>query len=331
MDQNNAMDRMERGTYMARAMTTEATTAAPSKTAPSAKPFAPVDYGLYVLTVLSWSASWFAISLQVGVVSPEVNLVWRFSIATVLMFAWVLVSRRRLVFPVADHLRFVGLGVLIFSSNFLLFYYGALYLVSGLLSVVFSLASIVNMLLGALVMREVPSPRVLLGGLAGFSGIALMFYPEISAHGLSGATLTGLALCVGGTLSFCLGNLLSASNQRRGLPIVSVNAWGMLYGTLWSTLLALLFGRPFIVEPTLSYFGSLAFLAVISTVIAFAAYLTLLGRIGAARAGYSTVMFPVLALLISTALEGYVWTPFAIAGLALVALGNVLVIGSGRK
>jgi drug/metabolite transporter (DMT)-like permease len=312
-------------------MTAEATTESAGKPSTSNRAFEPLDYALYALTVLSWSASWFAISLQVGVVSPEVNLVWRFSIATLLMFAWVIISRRRLAFPLADHLRFVALGILLFSSNFMLFYYGALHMVSGLLSVVFSLASIINMLLAALATGERPSKRVLTGGLAGFAGIALMFYPEMAAHGLNGSTLIGLALCIGGTLSFCAGNLVSASNQRRGLPIVSANAWGMLYGTIWSTLLALLLGKPFIVEPTVAYFGSLLFLAVISTVIAFAAYLTLLGRIGPARAGYSTVMFPVLALLISTALEGYSWTPFAITGLALVAFGNVLVIGRAAK
>ena len=81
------------------------------------------------------------------------------------MFAWVLLSRRRLAFPLSDHLRFAALGILMFSSNFLLFYYGALYLVSGLLSVVFSLASVVNMLLAALVTREPPSPRVLAGAI----------------------------------------------------------------------------------------------------------------------------------------------------------------------
>ena len=299
--------------------------------AASTRAFEPLDYGLYVLTVLAWSASWFAISLQVGVVSPQVNLVWRFLIATALMFVWVVASARRLAFPLSDHLRFAALGILLFSSNFMFFYYGALYLVSGLLSVVFSLASIINMLLAALVTGERPSGRVLAGGFAGFAGIALMFYPEVAAHGLSGSTLIGLALCVCGTLCFCAGNLVSQSNQRRGLPIVSANAWGMLYGTIWSTALALILGKPFIIEPTLAYVGSLLFLAVVSTVIAFVAYLTLLGRIGAARAGYSTVMFPVLALLISTALEGYAWTPFAIVGLALVALGNVLVIARAAR
>lgn len=294
-------------------------------------PFQPLDYGLYALTVVAWSASWFAIKLQVGTVPNEVNVVWRFLIATVLMFGWMVLSGRRLRFSLADHLRFATLGILIFSSNFLLFYYGAGYLVSGLLSVVFSLASVINMLLGALVMRERPSARVLAGGLIGFAGIALMFWPEMSAHGFSGRTMIGLLLCIGGTLSFCAGNLVSAAAQRKGLSLVSMNAWGMLYGTLWCAFLALVLGRPFIIEPTLAYIGSLVFLAVVSTIVAFAAYLTLLGRIGGARAGYATVMFPVFALLISTAFEGYRWTPYAIAGLVLVAAGNIFVIRGGRR
>lgn len=297
----------------------------------SERPFEPLDYGLYALTVIAWSLSWYAIEFQVGTVANEVNIVWRFGIATALMFSWVVLKRGRLRFAPADHMRFMALGVLMFSSNFLLFYYGAGYLVSGLLSVVFSLASVFNMLLGALVMRERPSPRILLGGLTGFCGIALMFLPEVVGHDLGGGTLVGLAFCVAGTLSFCIGNVISAAGMRKGLPLVSMNAWGMFYGTLWSAILASLMGRTFAVVPTVAYFGSLLFLAVVSTILGFAAYLTLLGRIGAARAGYATVMFPIFALLVSTVLEGYRWTAFAIAGLALVAIGNVLVVRGGRN
>lgn len=293
--------------------------------------FEPRDYGLYALTVIAWSLSWFAIRLQVGTVPNEVNLVWRFGIATALMFIWVVASGRRIRFPLREHVRFAALGVLMFSTNFLLFYYAAGYLVSGLLSVVFSLASVVNILLAAVVLHETPSPRVLAGGLIGFFGIALMFSPEIAAHGLSGATVIGLALCVGGTLCFCLGNQISAAGLRRGLPLIPMTAWGMVYGTLFSALLALLLGKPFIVEPTVSYLGSLLFLAVISTVIAFSAYLTLLSRIGPARAGYATVLFPIFALLVSTVMEGYQWSAYAFAGLVFVAVGNVLVIRAGKR
>jgi drug/metabolite transporter (DMT)-like permease len=158
-----------------------------------------------------------------------------------------------------------------------------------------------------------------------------MFAPEIATHGLSGGTMVGLALCVGGTLCFCLGNQLSAAGLRRGLPLIPMTAWGMVYGTAFSALLAVLLGKPFIFEPTPSYVGSLLFLAVVSTVVAFSAYLTLLSRIGPARAGYATVMFPIFALLVSTALEGYRWNVYAFAGLVLVAVGNVLVIRAGRR
>ncbi len=293
--------------------------------------FTPRDYGLYALTVIAWSVSWFAIRLQIGTVPNEVNLVWRFGIATMLMMAWVVTSGRRIGFPLRDHMRFAALGVLMFSANFLLFYYGAGYLVSGLLSVVFSLASVVNILLAAVILGERRSPRVLAGGLIGFFGIALMFAPEIAGHGLSGATMIGLALCVAGTLSFCLGNQISAAGLRRGLPLIPMTAWGMVYGTLFSALLAVLLGRPFIIEPTLTYLGSLLFLAVVSTVVAFSAYLTLLSRIGPARAGYATVMFPIFALLVSTVMEGYQWSAYAFAGLVLVAMGNVLVIRAGKR
>lgn len=295
------------------------------------RPFEPLDYGLYALTVIAWSLSWYAIEFQVGTVANEVNIVWRFAIATALMFGWVVLKRGRLRFAWADHMRFMALGILMFSSNFLLFYYGAGYLVSGLLSVVFSLASVMNMMLGAIVMREKPSPRILLGGLTGFCGIALMFLPEIVGHDLGGGTLLGLAFCVAGTLSFCIGNVISAAGMRKGLPLVSMNAWGMFYGTLWSAILAFSMGRTFTVVPTLAYFGSLLFLAVVSTIMGFAAYLTLLGRIGAARAGYATVMFPIFALLVSTVLEDYRWTAFAIVGMVLVAVGNVLVVRGGRR
>ncbi|KXF79493.1 transporter [Paramesorhizobium deserti] len=300
-------------------------------TRPQDRAFEPFDYGLYAMTVFAWSLSWYALSVQAGSgVANEVNIVWRFLIAAVIMLVWAVVSKQRLKFTLRDHLGFAGLGVLLFSSNFLLFYYGAQYLVSGLLSVVFSLASIVNLVLSTVIMREPPSSRTLIGGLMGFGGIALMFLPEMQAHGFTGKTLVGLGLCVAGTLCFCTGNLISARLQKRSLPLVSMNAWGMVYGTLWAAFLAFVFGKHFTVAWTAEYLGSLIFLSVVSTVLAFFAYLTLLGRIGSARAGYATVMFPVFALIVSTVLEGYQWTVLAIVGLALVLAGNLFVI-RGKK
>ncbi len=301
---------------------------------PSAMPLnpsrAPVlarqDLALYATTVFCWGTSWIALSAQVGVVAPEVSIFWRFCLAAAIMWAWVAMRGERLRFSAADHLRFAAAGLFLFSTNFTLFYYGALTIPSGLLAVVFSLASIFNLLLGAVLLRQRIEPRVALGGVVGFTGIGLLFWPEIAGAGFDRGALTGLALCIAGTLSFCLGNMVSTVIQRRGIPLVSANTWAMSYGVAMLGIVSVARGHAFIIEPTFKYIAGLLWLAGPASVVAFACYLSLLRRIGAARAGYATVLFPLVALAISTAFEGYQWTGLAALGAALALIGNVIVL-----
>jgi drug/metabolite transporter (DMT)-like permease len=293
---------------------------------PAAARLERTDLALYAATVFFWGTSWIALRAQLGVVAPEVSILWRFALAALVMWAWVAWRGDRLRYPASDHLRFLGTGLCLFSSNFILFYYGGLTVPSGLLAVVFSLASIFNLLLGAVLLRQRIEPRVALGALIGAAGIGLLFWPEITGSGFDTGALTGLALCVGGTVFFCLGNMVSTIVQRRGVPLLPANAWGMSYGVMILAALSLVRGHAFIIEPTARYLGSLVALAIGASVIAFACYLTLLRRIGAARAGYSTVLFPIVALAISTLVEGYAWTALAALGVALALLGNILVL-----
>ena len=172
--------------------------------------------------------------------------------------------------------------------------------------------------------------RVALGGALGCCGVAAMFYPQIIGTQLDPKALIGLAFCIGGTMSFCVGNMISARLQRRKVPVFAGSAWGMLYGTAALALFAALRGQPFIIEPTFPYLAGLFYLALIASVLAFACYLTLLGRLGVDRAAYVTVMLPVVALAVSTVLEGYRWTIPAGLGLAAVLAGNLLVLRAPR-
>jgi drug/metabolite transporter (DMT)-like permease len=285
------------------------------------------DLLLYGATVLVWGTSWIAIRAQLGVVSPEVSVLWRFVLAAALMVAFALWRGERLGgYSAGLHLRFAGTGLSLFCVNFVLFYYGGLTVPSGLLAVVFSLASVMNLVLGAVLLGNRIEPRVAAGGVVGFAGIGLLFWPQIAASGFDRGALVGLAFCVAGTLSFCLGNMLTSTIQRRGVPVMASTAWGMLYGVLALLALCLVQGHAFIIEPTWRYLWSLLYLATGASVIAFGCYLTLLKRIGAARAAYATVLFPIVALAISTAVEGYRWTVPAAAGAVLALLGNVLVL-----
>ncbi|HUG61882.1 MAG TPA: DMT family transporter [Methylomirabilota bacterium] len=309
----------------------ETPTGLPASNAEGAARLTLLDLALYAVTVFAWSTSWIALKMQVGVVAPEVSVAWRFLIAAAVMVGWVVATGRPVRFPLRDHLRFAAMGGLMFSTNFYLFYLGGQYLASGLLSVVFSLTAVINLVLAALILGQRIDARVATGALIGFAGIALVFWPEIAGTTFDRNALVGLALCTLGTLLFCSGNMLSGAGQRRGLPLASVNAWGMVYGAIWMVALALVNGRTFTVEWTAPYLGGLFWLAIVSSVVAFATYLTLLGRIGAGRAGYATVIFPVFALAISTLFEGYAWTPAAVAGLIAVMAGNLIVLTRRRQ
>lgn len=282
--------------------------------------------GLYAATVILWGVSWIALNMQLGVVAPEMSVFWRFLFATILMWAWVMSRRAPMRFRPLDHLRFMGVGLCLFSCNFICFYYGGLTVTSGLEAVVFSLASIFNLLIGAVVLRQRIEARVALGGLVGALGIALLFWPEITEAGAKAGALKGLGLCTLGTLFFCSGNMISALVQRRGIPLMSANAWGMTYGTGLLLVINLIRGNTFTMEFTPAYLGGIAYLVIGASVMAFFSYLTLLRRLGPARAGYATVLFPLVALSVSTAFEGYVWTLPAMAGVVLALAGNILVL-----
>ena len=298
---------------------------------PARAPFTLFDFALYSVSVMAWSLSWIAMHYQVGQVAPEVSVVWRFVIAAPVMFCVAALRGERLWFPLPEHRYLLALGFAIFSTNFALFYYGAQYVASGLLSIVFSLASIGNVVLGALIFGTRIELRVVAGALLGVAGVAAMFYPELGGMRADASALIGLALSLGGTLSFCIGNMLSVGAQRRGLPIFASTAWGMSYGAVIMTVFSLARGQSFSFEWSATYFGGLLYLSLLGSVIAFSVYFTLLGRIGAARTGYSTVMYPVIALLVSTAFEGYRWTVPAVLGLVAVIAGNVLVLRTPKR
>jgi drug/metabolite transporter (DMT)-like permease len=298
---------------------------------PASRPFAPLDYALYAITVLAWGLSWIAMHYQVGQVAPEVSVVWRFAFACPLMLMLAAARGERLRFRLGEHRYFVGLGAAIFSTNFALFYYAAQLFASGMLSIVFSLASIGNVALGVVIFGTRIERRVVAGGGFGVVGVMAMFAPQLGGVRMEFDTLIGLGLSLAGTLSFCIGNMLSLSAQRQRLPVFATIGWSMAYGAFFMALLSLARGAAFTMEWSATYLGGLLYLSVIGSFVAFAVYFTLLGRIGAARAGYSTVMYPVIALVASTFAEGYRWTPLAALGLACVLVGNLLVLRAPGK
>lgn len=284
------------------------------------------NLSLYLASVLIWGSTWIAITFQYGRVAPEVSVAYRFGLAAFLLAGWCLFRGLKLRFTRREHGWMALQGALMFGINYVCVYLAEQHLPSGLMAVIFSLLAILN-LFGARVFFRTPiAAKAMAGAAIGVAGVGFICLPG-AAGALHGSHVrAGLAFALVGTLASSLSNLVSQRNQRQGLPVVQGNAISMAYGAAFVALYCVLAGRTFTFDPSLRYVGSLAFLALFGSVLAFGAYLTLVGRIGAGRAGYAMVAIPVVALALSTVVEGLHWAWWLVVGVILCLAGNVLVL-----
>lgn len=282
------------------------------------------NIALFIATVLIWGTTWIAIALQVGPVPVLVSVFYRFGTAAVI-FLLALVLLRRLRLPAWREQPFIlAQAACLFSLNFLCFYAAEGFIPSGLVSVIFSLATVLNALNARLFFGDPITPRALTAGALGVAGLMLLFLPDITG-GLGAGTAKGIGLAALGTLFFSLGNMISRRNSRVGLSPVIANAWGMAYAAIALLGLIGLTATPMVPPPDGTYLVAMLYLAVVGSVIGFTTYLLLVARIGSARAAYATVFFPIVALLISTVVENYHWHWTGFAGLGLTLAGNLVM------
>lgn len=283
---------------------------------------------LYLATVLIWGSTFFAITFQLGEVAAEVSIAYRFALAALILMVWCGVKRLPMRFKLEQHLWMIAQGLMLFGLNYLVVYWATADLSSGLISVIFSTIVLMNIFNSSLFFRKRPAPSMIAGAVLGLVGIALVFLPEVRNMDLGSASMQGILLSLGSAYIASLGSMISTRNQQAKLPVVQTNAYGMAYGAIVLAVIALIQGAPFTYEATLAYTGSLIYLALFGSIIAFGSFLTLLGKIGPERASYAMVMFPIVGLSISTLFENYHWTLEAALGVGLVLMGNVLIIAS---
>lgn len=285
---------------------------------------------LYIITVLVWGSTWLAIKYQLGSVDPMISVVYRFGLATVLLLAFCSLRGLKLKFSLQEHLFMALLGAFLFSINYWLVYVAELYLTSGLVAVLFSSIVFMNMANGSIFLGSPVEKKMILGAVLGVIGIVLIFMPEIKTFDLSDKGLFGLCIGFISVLLASFGNITSARNTKKKIPVIQANAFGMGYGTLLLFLMALILGKEFSFPVSVPYVSALFYLSVFGSIIAFGSYLTLVGSIGADKASYAIMVTPVVALILSSFFEGYVWSFSAVSGMLLVVSGNFLALSKRR-
>lgn len=288
------------------------------------------NWFLYLVTVLVWGSTWIAIEFQLGTVAPEASIVYRYLLASALLFSWCRYRGLNLRFGANAHARFLMLGVLLFSLNYITAYYAQVYISSAMTAICFSMMVWMNIVNARIFFGTRAGSRVIAGSVLGVVGIVVLFVPQVQEFTFSDMTFFGAGLAVSGAFLASLGNMVSQALQKDGLPIIQSNAWSMLYGSLLTGAIAIWQGTPFNFDSSPEYVLSLLYLSIFGSIIAFGSYLTLLGRIGAHKAGYAMVMFPLVALIISVLFEGLELSRPIVAGMTLVLAGNVFILRGAK-
>lgn len=277
---------------------------------------------LFLIPTLIWGSTWYVIKFQIGDTDPLFSVGYRFLLAGGILLVYSKLKKLNLKFPLKNHLFIAFQGACLFGLNYWLVYMSEEQLTSGLVAVIFSGLIFMNVFLNALILRAPVNKNVIIGGLIGILGVALIFKDELTVFDFSDQNFVAFLIAIGSVILSSAGNIISAYNQKQKIPVIQSNAFGMLYGAIIVTFIALLSGKPVSIDLNFSYLSSLLYLSLFGSVFAFTSYLNLLGKIGPDKAGYISLVMPVIALFLSTILEGYQWTTFGIIGLVMI-LGGI--------
>lgn len=279
----------------------------------------------FALVTLIWGSTWIVIRDQLSVVPPAWSIAYRFALASAALFAWSLITGKSLKIARHDMPFVAAVGVFQFVMNFHFVYAAEHHVTSGLVAVVFALLLVPNAVLARTFLGQRLSRPFLLGSALAICGIALLFAHELGEAGEgAGQVAIGIGLTMAGVLSASAANVMQATDRARRIPASTLLAFAMGSGAIVNIVMAAILHGPPVVEPRLGYVAGLLYLAVAASALAFVLYYGLLRQLGPARAAYSSVLVPVIAMALSTIFEGYRWTPTAAAGCAL-ALGGLLV------
>lgn len=290
-----------------------------------------IEIGLYLVSILIWGSTWLVIKFQLGVVHPAVSVGYRFLLAAVLLLAFAVIRGKKLRYPLGVHGLIAAQSLFLFCLNYLCLYFAEQTLTSGVVAILFSLLTISNAIGAKFFFGEHLSARFWWGTAIGVVGILLVFSSELQGFSLTHDQAVAFGLAIFGTLSASAGNLVSKRIFQHSIEVIPATAIGMAYGALYTLIGCFLLGLPFVLPVEVTYLSALLYLSVFGSIVAFVSYLTVLRRIGAAKAGYMSIITPVVAILLSMLFEGLQASPIVVLGMILSLAGNALVLIRRKK
>ena len=281
---------------------------------------------LYAVCILIWGTTWYAITAQIDVLAPACGVALRFGLAAAVLFVFCRVRGVPLRFAPRVQALVLAQGLTGFYASYVCVYEAERFVASGVVAVGYAASPLFGLVLARVFLRTPMSPRVALGGVAGIGGVVLIFWHEFTRLVASERVLWGAELTMASVLLSSLSTIAASAYHRAGVRGWGPLAWAMAWGAGGALAHAAVLGTPWHWSWQPAFLGSLVWLALLGSIVAFGAYYALVHRVGAAKAGYTGVLTPLAALAVSSLFENFLWTGLTVAGIALAVLGNAIAL-----
>ena len=283
----------------------------------------------FIIFTAIWGSTWIVIRDQLGTVPPQWSVAYRFIIAAIAMALVAKWKGESLRLGRGALLAAAFLGFAQFCVNFNAVYLAEQHITSGVVATVFALLLIPSTLMAWAFLGHRPSSRFVWSSLVAVLGIGLLFVHEFRQHPARADEIAlGIGLTLIGMIGASAANVFQAREEVRRFPLFSMLAWSMIMGAVMNILIAIAIAGPPVFDSRPGYWLGVFYLALPASVLTFSLYYPVVRKIGPAKAAYSSAIIPIIAMAFSTALEGYKWSPLAIAG-AVLAIGGM--IGALRR
>ena len=285
----------------------------------------------FLIFTAIWGSTWIVIRDQLGTVPPQWSVAYRFVIAAAAMALVAKWNGESLRIDRGGLTAAAVLGVTQFCVNFNGVYLAERHITSGVVATFFALLMIPSSLLAWGILGQRPTGRFVGSSLVAIVGIGLLFAHELRDREAGyEEMIVGLGLTLAAMLAAAFANVYQARPQVRAYPLFSLIAWSMAVGAVIDIAVAATFAGPPVLDPRPGYWLGLLYLALAASALTFSLYYPVVRKIGPGKAAYSSVLVPIIAMGLSTAFEGYHWTPLAAAGAALALGGMLGALSRGR-
>lgn len=285
-----------------------------------------IDLVAIVVCTLAWGTTWYAITHQLGVVDPVISITYRFALAAAVLLAWCVVRGEKLMLTRAQHFAAFGVGLFTFALDYTFVYWAEERVTSAVVAVVFAAMAFVNLIIFRIAFGQRAPALAWAAAALGVLGVGLLSWEELVSAQMSTRAWLGIGLTFTGVVCAAIGNVYARRAEMAGAGVVASSGWAMGYGAATLAVFALVTGKTWAFEFTLPYVLSLLHLALFGSVIAFALYYGLARRRGYSTASYISALTPPVAMTVSALFEGKSWGMLALGGVALVLLGQVLLL-----